>query len=78
MNPKKLLINRWTALLLIIGLAGGGYAFYRQANTPKPGERYLTTPVEQGAVAQTVSANGTLNPVKLVSDFPSLKEKTII
>lgn len=40
---------------------------YRQANTPKLGERYLTTPVEQGAVAQTVSANGTLNPVKLVS-----------
>lgn len=31
------------------------------------GQRYLTEPVERGALTQTVSANGTLNPVTLVS-----------
>ncbi|SFN34148.1 HlyD family secretion protein [Formivibrio citricus] len=67
MIPKKLFFNRWTALLLTAGLLGGGYALYRQAKAPKPGERYLTAEVTQGPVAQTVSANGTLNPVKLVS-----------
>lgn len=67
MTAHKLLLNRWTALLLTVGLLGGGYALYRQAKAPKPGERYLTAEITQGAVAQTVSANGTLNPVKLVS-----------
>lgn len=67
MTPQKLLLNRWTALLLTVGLIGGGYALYRQAKAPKPGERYLTAEITQGPVAQAVSANGTLNPVKLVS-----------
>jgi HlyD family secretion protein len=31
------------------------------------GERYVTTTLERGSLTQTVSANGTLNPVKLVS-----------
>ena len=67
MIPQKLLLNRWTALLLIVGLLGGGYFLYQQAKAPKPGERYLTAEITQGPVAQTVSANGTLNPVKLIS-----------
>lgn len=67
MTPQKLFLNRWTAILLIIGLLAGGYLLYRQIKAPKAGERYLTAAIEQGAVAQTVSANGTLNPVILVN-----------
>ena len=33
----------------------------------KSAERYVTATLERGSLTQTVSANGTLNPVKLVS-----------
>ena len=52
------------SILLLLGAAYGVYAWLS-----KPGvdERYKQQAVEKGDVAQTVSANGTLNPVTLVS-----------
>ena len=52
---------------LAAGLIGGGvwYAKQRAANDPE--QRYKLATIEKGAVTQTVSANGTLNPVVLVS-----------
>jgi len=57
---------------ILIGMAlaaiGGGAIWWTTA--PKkltPEQRYATTVVERGALTQTVSANGTLNPVVLVS-----------
>jgi HlyD family secretion protein len=49
------------------GVAGGGiwYAKQRAANDPE--QRYKLATIEKGDVTQTVSANGTLNPVVLVS-----------
>jgi HlyD family secretion protein len=49
------------------GLVGGGvwYAKQRAANDPE--QRYKLATIEKGEVTQTVSANGTLNPVVLVS-----------
>jgi len=49
------------------GLIGSGvwYAKQRAANDPE--QRYKLATVERGEVTQTVSANGTLNPVVLVS-----------
>ncbi len=49
------------------GLAGGGiwYAKQRAANDPE--QLYKLATIEKGDVTQTVSANGTLNPVVLVS-----------
>ncbi|MGD9788837.1 MAG: efflux RND transporter periplasmic adaptor subunit [Sulfuricellaceae bacterium] len=48
-------------LLLVAGFA------YRQSGGSGLDQRYKFQAVEQGSVSQTVSANGTLNPVTLVS-----------
>ena len=52
---------------VVAGLVGGGvwYAKQRAANDPE--QRYKLATIEKGEVTQTVSANGTLNPVVLVS-----------
>lgn len=49
------------------GLIGGGIWYARQRAAQDPEQRYKLTNVEKGEVTQTVSANGTLNPVVLVS-----------
>ena len=55
-------------LLAIAALAiTGGYYAYRQSAAQSPEQRYKLQAVEQGEIVQTVSANGTLNPVVLVN-----------
>ncbi|HTH41254.1 MAG TPA: efflux RND transporter periplasmic adaptor subunit, partial [Rhodocyclaceae bacterium] len=62
MKSKHLLIGGLT--LALVGVVGYGISgWLGQSDT----ERYKTQAVEQGEVAQNVSANGTLNPVTLVS-----------
>ncbi|HPU78807.1 efflux RND transporter periplasmic adaptor subunit [Accumulibacter sp.] len=51
---------------LMVALAGGAY-WYRQTTTQSPEQRYKLQSIDRGEVTQTVSANGTLNPVVLVS-----------
>ncbi|GAB2181129.1 efflux RND transporter periplasmic adaptor subunit [Denitratisoma sp. agr-D3] len=51
--------------LLVVG--AGGYGLYAWLSKPDAEQRYKTQAVEKGDVAQNVSANGTLNPVILVS-----------
>ena len=63
---RKLLLNKWS-LLLLLAIAGGGYFYWQKTHQTPAGERYKTQAVEYGNVSQTVSANGTLNPVVLVS-----------
>lgn len=61
-TTKKIIIS--TTLL---ALAIGGFYFYQQKKAPKPEELYRFQEITQGDVAQAVSANGTLNPVTLIS-----------
>lgn len=49
------------------GLIGGGIWYAKQRAAQDPETRYKLTTIEKGDVTQTVSANGTLNPVVLVS-----------
>lgn len=49
------------------GLIGGGVWYAKQRAAQNPETRYKLTAVAKGDVTQTVSANGTLNPVVLVS-----------
>jgi HlyD family secretion protein len=49
------------------GLIGGGLWYARQRAAQDPEQRYKLATVERGDVTQTVSANGTLNPVVLVN-----------
>ena len=63
-------MTRTQQILLVavaLGLAGGGYFFYRKQAAASPELRYKTQVLAKGDVTQTVSANGTLNPVTLVS-----------
>ncbi|MCB4811908.1 efflux RND transporter periplasmic adaptor subunit [Methylovorus menthalis] len=53
--------------LVLLAVAGGGYYFYDKSHQPKPDELYRFKEVTQGDVEQSVSANGTLNPVTLVN-----------
>ena len=48
-------------------LAGGAAMLWVMPNKASAEARYATTPLERGAITQSVAANGTLNPVVLVS-----------
>ena len=54
------------ALVLAAALAAAGWAWKKNSQVPAA-ERYRTVKVERGSITQTVSANGTLTPVVLVS-----------
>ena len=61
-KQKKILL----ILFALLVIAGALTSWLMQNNQPVE-ERYVTATAEQGAITQTVSANGTLNPVTLVS-----------
>ena len=67
MNVRKLLINKATMFMMVIAVAAGAYFFWHNNRQPSAAERYKTDNVTLGDITQTVSANGTLNPVVLVS-----------
>ncbi|MBI3343831.1 MAG: efflux RND transporter periplasmic adaptor subunit [Gammaproteobacteria bacterium] len=67
MNTKKLLWNKFTLVLVLAAIGAAGFSLWQKGNQKSSGERYKTQAVESGAITQTVSANGTLNPVVLVS-----------
>ena len=53
-------------LLLLLAVTGTSLYFQKKAEDSK-GERYRTITVDRGPVVQRISANGTLNPVTVVS-----------
>lgn len=52
---------------VVVALAGGGIWYSQQRSAQNPEQRYKLTAIEKGDVTQTVSANGTLNPLVLVN-----------
>ncbi|HMM53861.1 MAG TPA: efflux RND transporter periplasmic adaptor subunit [Candidatus Desulfobacillus sp.] len=62
-------LARKTVLIVAIGCLAAGLAWYFYGNrgSVKPENRYKTQALARGEVTQTVSANGTLNPVTLVN-----------
>ncbi|HEY8355505.1 MAG TPA: efflux RND transporter periplasmic adaptor subunit [Methylophilaceae bacterium] len=61
------MIRKWFIRLLILAIAAAGIYYYLQSQKPSPEARYRLQPVTRGDVARSVSANGTLNPVTIVS-----------
>ena len=58
------------SLLIIVGLglvAGAGWYAFRHGQKKPPEQRYRLETVRKGNITQTVSANGTLNPIVLVN-----------
>jgi HlyD family secretion protein len=60
-------IKNILVLLLLVAIAVAGYWYYKHTHPPKPEDLYRLDEVTQGHIEQTVSANGTLNPVSLIS-----------
>jgi HlyD family secretion protein len=53
--------------LVLVALVIAGYAYFKTKTILKPEDVYRTELITQGDVSQSVSANGTINPVTLVS-----------
>jgi HlyD family secretion protein len=64
---KNIFHSKITRLLLAALLIFGGYFAYRQYNQIPAEQQYRLQTVEKGNLNQTVSANGTINPVTLVN-----------
>jgi HlyD family secretion protein len=54
-------------VLALVALAWGGWTWWREASEPPLESRYVLEAVTTGDVTQTVTANGTMNPVGLVN-----------
>jgi len=64
---KKLLLSPIALFLLAVAAITAGTVTYRQLYVVSPEQQYRMQPVEKGDLSQTVSANGTINPVTLVN-----------
>jgi HlyD family secretion protein len=58
---------RAAILAAVIVAAGAGWFWWKERSQPPVGERYQVEQVSYGELTQTVTANGTLNPVTLVN-----------
>ena len=54
-------------LIVLTALGAGGAYFYQQGAGKPPSQRYKVDKIEQTDLTQNVSANGTLNPVSVIS-----------
>lgn len=67
MNLRKFLLNGKTLTLLLLALAVAGIFRYQSEQQPEAKSRYLTQSVDRGDIVESVSANGKLDPLTLVS-----------
>ena len=63
----KPILKRSLIIVSAIALAGGALSAFLLGSRPTLEQRYRIQTVEKGDIVQTVSANGTLNPVVLVN-----------
>lgn len=61
------IIKKITVAIILLGLVGGGFYYYQKNKILRPEQLYRLQEITRGDVAQSVSANGTLNPVTLIS-----------
>ena len=66
-KPGLSLWLKLSVVLLLLAAAGAAIWLWRNNSEMPAEERYRTRPAERGTLVQTVSANGTLNPVVLVT-----------
>lgn len=67
MNIGKLLVSKITLGILLVAALGGAAFLWLQLAPAGAQQKYRTAAAKTGDITQTVSANGTLNPVVLVS-----------
>jgi HlyD family secretion protein len=54
----------WVALLAV---SGAGFALWKNLPSDQPQQKFKTEKIERGDIVQTITANGTLNPVVVVN-----------
>jgi HlyD family secretion protein len=59
--------QKTTIAIVSLALVAGLAYYYLKPKKLDPGERYVTVTAQRGEIVQRVSANGTLNPITLVS-----------
>lgn len=74
---KKYLWNRWTFFLLLIGVTISAYVWWQRFHDIPVEAKYKFQTITQGDLTQTVSANGTLNPLVLVTVGSQVSGKII-
>src|SRR5579859_368235 len=67
MGLRKTITSKKTLTIALIAMAASGFGAWWLIDRNGAEEKYRTAPVKLGDLSQTVSANGTLNPVVLVS-----------
>jgi HlyD family secretion protein len=60
-------MKRWQIILILVAVAAAGFGLWRWLS-PKPVEvRYRTADIGRGDLVETITANGIINPVRVVS-----------
>jgi HlyD family secretion protein len=67
MSRLTSILLRLSVFVLAVALALGGWAYWRNSSQMPLEQRYQLEEIAKGDITQTVSANGTLNPVVLVN-----------
>lgn len=63
----KKVFNKWTIIILFVGALIAGYIMWNKNQQLPPEAKYTLQSLEMGDITQSVSANGTLNPLVLVT-----------
>ncbi len=58
---------RFVFWLLLLAISGAGYALWKKMPSEQLPQKFKTEKIDRGDVAQTITANGTLNPVVVVN-----------
>lgn len=77
MGFRTLFFNKWTLFIVIISLGLGAYFFWQKTQELPPEAKYKMQTIEKGNLIQSVSANGTLNPLVLVTVGTQISGKVI-
>jgi HlyD family secretion protein len=67
MDLRKAIARKTTLIIALIAVAAVALGLWRFFDRTGSEQKYRTAPAKTGDISQTVSANGTLNPVVLVS-----------
>lgn len=58
---------RFSFWVVLLALSGAGYALWKKIPADEPAQKFKTEKIERGDIVQTITANGTLNPVVVVN-----------
>lgn len=61
------IIKKIIIAIILLGLIGGAIYYYNKSKILLPEQLYKQQGITQGDIAQSVAANGTLNPVTLIN-----------